>query len=78
MTREVTHEAKGPELIDTEDHDGTIHICQCGLSSNKPLCDGSHAVTAEEEDGIRYKHEDDKNRRYEITHRAALPADIDR
>ncbi len=69
MTREVTHEAKGPEAIDTDEYDGAIHICQCGLSDNKPFCDGSHAVTAEEEDGVQYKYEDDddENRRYEIT-----------
>lgn len=69
MTREVTHKAEGPEAIDTEDHDGAIHVCQCGLSDNKPFCDGSHAVTADEEDGIKYKYDgdDDENQRREIT-----------
>ena len=68
MTREVTHEAKGPDVIDTEDHDGAIHICQCGLSDNKPFCDGSHAVTSEEDEDTRYKYEndDDENQRREI------------
>jgi Uncharacterized conserved protein len=68
MSREVTHEAEGPEAIDTDDHDGAVHVCQCGLSNNKPFCDGSHAVTSDEDDDALYKYvdDDDENERREI------------
>ena len=68
MAREVTHEAEGPEAVDTDDHDGAVYICQCGLSDNKPFCDGSHAAVSDEDDGERYKYEDDddENQRRKI------------
>jgi len=59
MAREVTHEEREPTAIDPDDHDGDIYICQCGLSDDKPFCDGAHTVTADEEDGVVYKYEDD-------------------
>lgn len=63
MTREITHEEKGPTRLDGDDlgDDGAVFICRCGLSSEKPLCDGSHKATADEESGLRYKYEDDDN-----------------
>lgn len=72
MAREVTHDATGPTILDEDDMDenhGNIAICQCGLSDNKPFCDGSHQATADEEEGVRYKYEDDddENPRHEIT-----------
>ncbi|OYR74021.1 hypothetical protein DJ71_19475, partial [Halorubrum sp. E3] len=44
MAREVTHEERGPAVLDDDDKgdDGLIYVCQCGLSDTKPLCDGSH------------------------------------
>ncbi len=61
MAREVTHEERGPAVLDDDDKgdDGLIFVCRCGLSDAKPLCDGSHKTTADEEDGVVYKYEDD-------------------
>ena len=39
--------------------DDLIYVCQCGLSDSKPLCDGSHNATADEEDGVVYKYAND-------------------
>jgi len=62
MAREVTHEEKGPYIIDEEEFEeegDPAAICQCGLSANKPYCDGSHNATADEEEGVLYKYEGD-------------------
>ena len=61
MAREVTHEARGPTILDESDlgDDGKIYVCECGLSDSKPLCDGSHNATADEVDGVVYKYAND-------------------
>lgn len=62
MSREVTHEATGPAILDEDDIDerhGDIAVCQCGLSDDRPFCDGSHQAADDEEDDVRYKYEDD-------------------
>lgn len=62
MAREVTHSARGPLKIDEDDIDeekGDVAICLCGLSREYPFCDGSHRVTEDETEGVRYKYEDD-------------------
>jgi CDGSH-type Zn-finger protein len=48
-------------MVDAEEFEemGNVAICQCGLSADYPFCDGSHTATVDEEDGIRYKYEDD-------------------
>lgn len=69
MAREVTHEEKGPTRLDEDDlgDDGAIFVCRCGLSEDKPLCDGSHKGTADEEDDVLYKYEtDDEERRRRV------------
>lgn len=66
MSREVTHDATGPTILDEDDIDeehGDIAICRCGLSADKPFCDGTHQATADEEDGVCYKYEDDDDER---------------
>jgi CDGSH-type Zn-finger protein len=67
MSREVTHDAQGPAAIDPSEHDD-IYVCQCGLSDDKPFCDGSHNATTDEEEGVRYKYDgdDDENPRHAI------------
>jgi CDGSH-type Zn-finger protein len=43
-----------PKLLNYE-----IHLCACGLSQHKPFCDGSHAKTANEEEGKIYIYDKD-------------------
>lgn len=62
MAREVTHTANGPTPVsedDLEEQGGTAFICQCGLSDNKPYCDGSHNETKGEEEDAVYKYTED-------------------
>ncbi|AKH98341.1 CDGSH iron-sulfur domain-containing protein [Halanaeroarchaeum sulfurireducens] len=70
MTREITHDATEPKMLDEEEIDerGTVAICMCGLSADYPFCDGSHAATADEDSDVLYKYEgdDDENPRHEI------------
>jgi CDGSH-type Zn-finger protein len=61
--REVTHEADGPRFLtedDLHDEKGDIAICQCGLSSDRPFCDGSHRGTEDEAPDTHYKYTDDR------------------
>ena len=65
MARNIIHEEDGPYIVDEdefEEQGGNIAICQCGLSSNQPFCDGSHQATTDEEDGVVYEYEDGERR----------------
>ncbi len=52
MARIILHEANRPAVITVGDK--SVYICQCGLSKNKPYCDGHHKLTAAEKDGVMY------------------------
>jgi CDGSH-type Zn-finger protein len=55
MTRLIRHDAQGPALIQVGEN--TIAVCQCGLSANKPFCDGSHTRTRDEKPGSTYAYD---------------------
>ncbi len=61
MARKITHDEERPFVIDNkelEEQGGSVAVCQCGLSANKPYCDGSHHAV-DEEDGVVYEYEGD-------------------
>jgi len=58
MTRIVKHEEKMPSEVKVGGE--SKWICMCGLSKNKPLCDGSHKMADGEKQGKLYKYEDGK------------------
>jgi CDGSH-type Zn-finger protein len=47
MARLIRHDAVGPAVVQVDGK--IIEICQCGLSRNKPFCDGSHEKVRGEE-----------------------------
>ncbi|MCL4315025.1 MAG: CDGSH iron-sulfur domain-containing protein [Candidatus Thermoplasmatota archaeon] len=55
MSRLVLHERKGPYAVKVGSEE--IHICGCGLSGNKPFCDGTHKKTLDEKDDMFYYDE---------------------
>ena len=63
MSRIVLHERNRPYMIKAGNEE--VHICGCGLSANKPYCDGTHKKTLSE--GTKtYLYDQDGNR-VEIT-----------
>jgi len=53
MARLIQHERNTPYEI-PEGTELPVWICACGLSKNKPFCDGSHKRTRDEESPALY------------------------
>ena len=65
MAREVTHTARGPLRLtgdDIDDEHGDVAVCLCGLSDERPFCDGSHRRTEDEPEGELFKYVDGERR----------------
>jgi CDGSH iron-sulfur domain-containing protein 3 len=57
MARLVKHEKNGPYEV-PEGTELPLWICGCGLSKNKPFCDGSHKKTRDEAPDELYTYDD--------------------
>ncbi len=60
MSRLVRHDAQGPAIVMVGEK--VVAVCQCGLSRNKPFCDGSHKVTQGETPGHVYVYNEENAR----------------
>lgn len=58
MARLVKHERNTPYEI-PEGAKLPVFICACGLSKNKPFCDGSHKRTRDEALGELYMYDEE-------------------
>ncbi len=76
MARILVHDRDHPYVVKLEERPGfknltsdekllkfEIHLCACGLSKNKPYCDGSHAKAKSEEKGKLYTY-DEQNQQH--------------
>ena len=61
MTRIVKHEEKVPKEVKMGNE--SKWICMCGLSKNKPFCDGLHKFCNGEEEGKIYEYDEQGHRR---------------
>lgn len=57
MPRLVRHDKNGPYEV-PEGTELPAWICGCGLSKNKPFCDGSHKKTRDEKPEELYTYDD--------------------
>lgn len=58
MPRLVKHEKNAPYRIEEGQAKFPIAVCACGLSKNKPYCDGSHKKARDEEPNQLYVYDD--------------------
>jgi len=61
MARMVRHEENGPYEV-PEGTELPVWICGCGLSKNKPYCDGTHKKTKDEAAGVVFAYDDSGHR----------------
>jgi len=67
MPRMIKHAEMGPYEV-PEGTELPIYVCGCGLSKNKPFCDGSHKKTRAEAAGELYEYDADGNAK--LVHKA--------
>ena len=60
MARLVNIVDNGP--MEVKPSEESKWVCMCGLSKNKPFCDGAHNKTKDEEAGKIYKYKEDGTR----------------
>lgn len=71
MSRIVTMRDQGPLVLKKDEMESdTVAICRCGLSAGWPQCDGTHAVTQDEDPNTVFQYarsdEDEKPSRSEF------------